>query len=366
MPLMCRLLWAAFWVGWAVLAVERQAAAEEKERFFYHGYDYGSQATFNPLSVFINGSYDVLQIRAGRRNIFSQEYKANTSNVAENLFVHPFRSVSEEGWGKFLKEEVFPLSYTAGTARWVPNYTLHLFGGGVTYRALWEWYDDHSVPAPWLFSATTIMAYHFLNEVVENKEVVGRNTDCIADFWIFDLGSIALFSFRSVSRFFSQSILLADWSLQPSLTYPGFDLHNQGQYFAAKWPLPLYPRVRLFGYAGMAQLAGLSYKTDSEYSITAAGGMRSTRFANQTNDSVHDTVQFEPSVGLFVDRNESLLASLQVSAIQDYFIHLNVYPNAFWRTDPGVGFWTVADRTGHVIVGLSVRLLGMGVGYGKL
>jgi len=42
----------------------------------------------------------------------------------------------------------------------------------------------------------------------------------------------------------------------------GFDLHNQGQYFAAKIPLPFYPRLRLFAWGGMAQLGGLSLKVE--------------------------------------------------------------------------------------------------------
>lgn len=339
---------------------------EAKERYFYHGYDYGTQAIYNPFWVFINGGYDVLQIRAGRRNVFTEDYRTNMSNTAENLFVRPFQSISEEGWGKFLREEIFPLSYSTGTSRWVPNYSLHLIGGGMTFRALWEWYDDQDLPAPWLFSIATVMSYGFLNESIENKGVVGRNTDCIADFWVFDIAGIILFSFRSVDRFFSKSIILSDWSLQPSLTYPGYDLHNHGQYFAAKWPLPFYPRVRAFGYVGMAQLGGLSYKADAEYSITGAVGTASTRFANQTTNSVHNTVQFVPSAAVFVDRNDSLLASLQVSNMPDYFVRFNLYPNAVWRTRPGIGFWSVVDKMGHFIVGLSVSPFGVGAGYGML
>jgi hypothetical protein len=357
-------------IGWmlasALTARAGVAAAEEpKERFFYHGYDYGTQAIYNPFWVFINGGYDVLQIRGGRRNIFNEPYGVNLSNTADNVFVHPFRSVSEEGWARFMKQEILPLSFTNTTARWVPNYSLHLLGGGMTYRAMWEWYDAQGLPVPYLLSAATFLSYGFLNEAVENKGIVGRNTDGIADFWVFDMVGIALFSFRSVSRFFSKTIIVSDWSLQPTMTFPGYDLHNHGQYFAGKWPLPFYPRVRLFAWAGMAQLGGLSIKLDSEYSISAAGGVMSTRFVNSASGSVRNTVDFVPSGALFIDRKESLLALLQMSDVQDYFLHLNVYPNAFWKTRPGLGFWGVTDRQGHFIMGVCLAPLGIGAGYGS-
>jgi hypothetical protein len=349
------------------LVSSRHCSAEDKERYFYKGYDYGSQALYNPLYVFINGAYDVLQIRAGNRDITERSFYTNDlPNVAKNLFVHPFRSVSEEGWSRFMRQEIFPLSYRSDTARWVPNYSLHLFGGGMTYRALSEWYDDHSVPVPWLWSAATVLGYGFINETVENKGVNGRNTDAIADFWFFDIGGIVLFSFPSVCRFFSKTVIVSDWSLQPSFTYPGFDLHNHGQYFSFKYPLPFYDKLRVFSWLGMAQLFGLSYKMDSGYSVSAAGGTMDTRFVNDTGDSVHNSVQFRPSGALFLDRNESLLASLQVSNVQDYFALLNLYPNAFWKTNPGVGFWGVTDKQGHVIVGLSLSSLGLGAGFGSL
>ncbi len=340
---------------------------ETRTRYFYHGYDYGSQALYNPLTVMLNGGFDAYQVRAGQRNIFEQEYRINTKNTVDNLFVHPFRSISEEGWGKFLREEVFPLSFNSKSARWVPNYTLHLLGGGLTHRALWEWYDDHGLPWPWLWSAATVVTYGFINEVVENKEVQGRNTDCIADFWVFNLLGIALFSVPSVSRFFSETIILADWSLQPTFTYPHADLHNHGQYFAAKWPLPFYRDLRLFALGGMGQLGGLSYKFNREYSITAAAGVTDTRFVNDSVQTVHNSVEFVPSAALFLDRNNSLLASLRTSQVEDYFIHANMYPNAFIKTDPGIGLWTAIAKTGHVAFGISItRAFGLGLGYARL
>jgi hypothetical protein len=289
---------------------------EGKERFFYFGYDYGSQATYNPLGVFVNRGFDVLQARVDSRNIFKLEYKENGRNVLRSL-VNPFPPISQDGWGKFLREEIFPLSYRDSTARWVPNYTLHLIGGGMTFRAMREWFEDHGWPAPAVLSATTLLATALVNETLENKGVVGPNTDSIADFYFFDIGGIILFSFLPANVFFSRYLIIADWSPPPAFTLPGPNLHNQGNYFAAKFPLPFYPKLRLFTYFGLSTAGGLSLQIDGEYSLSAAAGARATRLLPESTTSVRNDVEFAPMGGLFLDRNNSLLASILVSNVQD-------------------------------------------------
>jgi hypothetical protein len=186
-------------LGLAALSSASSARADDslgdaREPYFYKGYEYGSQALYGPLWVFLNRGFDVLQDRSGSRSIFQQEYARNGENVGKNL-IDPIPAIGHRGWGRFLREEILPLSYTRTSARWVPNYTLHLIGGGTTYTALAEWYEAHGVPGPHFFSAGTLLASAFLNETLENKGVVGDNTDAIADFFFFDIGGILLFSF---------------------------------------------------------------------------------------------------------------------------------------------------------------------------
>ncbi len=137
---------------WATLTIPRVALAQqvrdtqaEPEPYFYKGYNYGSQALYGPLWVFLNRGFDVLQDRNDSRGIFQQEYLHNGENVGRNL-LNPFPGISQRGWGRFFREEIFPLSFTQGTARWVPNYTLHLIGGGVTYTGLSEWFRQNHSP----------------------------------------------------------------------------------------------------------------------------------------------------------------------------------------------------------------------------
>ena len=344
-------------------AAQRDAAAMP-EPYFYKGYDYGSQALYGPLWVFLNRGFDVLQDRNGSRSIFQQEYQHNGETVGRNL-LNPFPALAQRGYGRFFREEIFPISFTPGTARWVPNYTLHLIGGGVTYTGLTEWFRQNHVPAPRVFSAGTVLATAFLNETLENKGVVQYNTDAIADFFFFDIGGIILFSFDWPNELFSKYLIVADWSLQPSFTYPNFDLHNQGNYFSVKAPLPFTDRLRLFATMGLGTLLGFSYKVDSQYSVSGGAGTMASRLIRTSQKNADNNVEFASQAGLFVDRNNSLLASLRVTNVQDYFIQFNLYPNAF--TVPELGLWTVVDKGGHFVTGVSFsKSFGVGAGIGSL
>ncbi len=339
-------------------------AAATPEPYFYKGYDYGSQALYSPLWVFLNRGYDVLQDRAGSRSPLQQEYRQNGETVGRNL-LNPFPAIAHRGYGRFFREEIFPLSYTRRSARWVPNYTLHLIGGGTTYTALTEYFRQHDVPAPRAFSAGTLLAAAFLNETLENKGVVGYNTDAIADFFFFDIGGIILFSFDWPNVVFSRYLIVADWSLQPSVTYPNFDLHNQGNYFSVKLPVPYYERLRLFAYMGLGTLLGLSYQVDSQYSVSGGLGTMASRLISTSKRNADNDVEFAKSAGIFVDRNNSLLASVQYTNVQDYFLKFNLYPNVF--STPQLGMWAVVDKAGHFVAGVSFsHTLGVGAGVGTL
>jgi hypothetical protein len=343
-----------------------RAQSSPPERYFYFGYDYGSQALYSPWWVFINRGWDVLQDHLADRNVFALEYRHNAENVLRNL-IHPIPAIEERGWKNFLTQEIFPLDWTEHGARWTPNYSLHLIGGGMTYSALREWFEDHHVPAPWAWSAATVMLTALVNESIENKGVHGHNTDAIADMWVFDIGGILLFNSRFVNRVFSHYLILSDWSLQPSLTLRRGELHNHGNYFALKWPIPFFPRLRLFTWFGEATTAGLSYKlANSEYSLSFSVGAAATHLINEATSRVQNIVTFAPTGVVFLDRNESLLASLQVSDMDDYFIHLNVYPHAFTARGPSAGFWTVFDKHGHAGFGVCFALLGLGPGVSTL
>jgi hypothetical protein len=352
----------------ACLLIAAPALGDDETRYFYFGRDYGSEALYNPVWVLVNRGFDELQLRPQSRNPFQQNYLLDGRNVAKNV-ANPINAIEWEGWGRFTREELLPLSFTTATARWLPNYGLHLIGGGQTYAELREWYLAHDAPkvAATIFSIATLYTAAFINESLENHGVVGYNTDCLADLYVFDTAGVILFSIEPARYFFSKYLIIDDWSLQPAFIYPRGDLHNQGNYYGVKLPIPFYERLRLFGYIGYSSMGGLSYKLDREYSISAAAGGRVAFFQNEATNSVFNVIGVKPSAAVFIDRNESLLASFQVSNVDDYFLHLNVYPNALIHTDPGLGFFAIVSQAGRAIVGLSfTSVLGLGIGAGRL
>jgi hypothetical protein len=334
--------------------------------YFYHGLDYGSESLYNPLTVLLNRGFDNQQLQPNDSSIVTnREWRTNSGNVLDNV-AHPFRAIGGEGWGKFLREEIFPLTWGVQGARWAPNYGLHLVGGGQTYAMLREWYVAHDVPLPALFSVATLYAAALVNESLENKGVVGPNTDCLADLYVFDLAGVLLFSAEPAREFFSKYLIVSDSSLQPTFHLSSGDLRNVGNNYSIKFPLPFYERLRLFGYIGMQTMGGLSFVLERGYSVSVAVGARVTRLQATANNAVYNVIGSAPAAAILVDRNESTLFSLQISGVDYDYARLQLYPNAFFRTDPGIGLFAGVTQYGHVMAGISVtRALGLGVAAGK-
>jgi hypothetical protein len=353
------------------MATERAARAADpdaSQRYFYRGYDYGSQSLYGPVYAIVNRGFDVLQLAPHDRNLYHQDYLLNVRNVFGNV-VDPFPAISARGWGTFTRQELLPLTFTQAGARWMPNYGLHLIGGGETYAELREWFLAHDAPpaAATAFSIASLFTAAFINESIENSGVVGHNTDALADLYVFDTMGVLLFSFEPIKKLFSKYILLSDWSLQPALTYPHGDLHNQGNYYAAKLPLPFVPRLRLFGYMGFSSMAGLSVKLDDELSVSLAAGGKISHIDNESKVAVINVVNVRSTAAIFIDRNDSLLASVHVADVPDYKLQVNVYPNAIFHTEPGIGFFGIMGDEGRFMAGLSfTHALGVGIGAGTL
>jgi len=333
------------------------------EYLFYKPLDYGSMSMFTPWGVILNGSYDVLQLDGKDRRIGSLPYGTGFKNVLENTFVHPGATISQIGWAKWLSTEVFPLNFTKEGGQWVPNYQLHLIGGGMTYRMLAEWYDYNGVASPEIWSATTIMFYHFLNEAVENEAYVGYNTDPIADIAIFDWLGILLFTSDDVARFFAKDLHMTDWSQIPVITYPLGQLGNNGLYYSLKWNIPGSEQWSAWYYMGMANMAGASYKYDAEHSITVGGGLRG-KYLYEVDTRVRLlTLELVPTGGIFWDQNNSLLASITASGQEDQTVILNIYPGVLKISDNiSPAIWAAWGSNGTYGVGVALRA-GIGVGY---
>lgn len=338
-------------------------SATTKPYYYYYGYDYGTQGVYNPLTLILNAGFDIYQLTEHERKMFRFPYSKSAKNVFWNLG-HPKKVINEIGWWNFIGSEIIPSSFDTKKAQWVPNYLLHFIGGGMTFRATEEWYRYHRVKYPKVFSFVTVMSAHLMNEIIENNGYTGNNSDPLPDIYIFNLGGIALFTSEKVCKFFSEKLNMADWSLQPSITLTDFALHNNGQYFSFKLPLFFKRRLSFFTRVGMGSLAGFSWKFQNGTALSFGAGVRSgERYLTDIKGrQVSITTPF--SCGIFYDKNNSLLASIQISNVSDYFINANIYPGLIKLGNFSPGLWVVFDNRGYPTLGITTRyMLGVGLGY---
>ncbi len=321
-------------------------------RYFYKGRNFGSEAEYNPINVILNGSFDIIQLDGHQRDIFDFPYSSSIKNVLHNLG-DPFPVIRRYGWGKFLENEIFPIDFAQKGAQWWPNYQLHLIGGGMTFVAVKEWYEQHNFPDPEIFSLATMATYHLMNEFVENGAYVGDNEDPIPDIYVFDIGGIVLFSFDGVDKFFSEQLNLTDWSLQPSFDLRNKTLQNNGQYFSIKWKLPFSNSWHFFYYFGMNGLTGLSYKFKDGEAISLGAGLRAKQLVTINQSVNQKSIQMTWNAGLFYDIDNSLMSSLFVSGLTSYRIDLNIYPGIIKIGPVSPGLWVVMRGSGRLMFGIS-------------
>ena len=336
--------------------------------YFYQGLTYGSQRNFNPITVLLNRGFEMLRIteQSARYSPFVPSYKFK--NIVKNL-ANPIQGVQQYGTKEFFLEQVIPF----GDPRrpyWFPNYALHMLEGGVTYTGLKEWFELHDAKYPKTYSAAIILSAALINESVEEKVTNGNfrlNVDAVADFWIFDVGGILLFQSKKVNKFMSQTLHMRDWSKQPAVYLPTLNLANCGQFLSLKWNLPKLKNVSFFSLVGLGGMGGLSYQFKNNTSLSMGIGHGPRRKESNILGLPID-VHLVPMLGIYYDKNNSLLASLELSnskndLYHNYFAELNLYPGFIKvkKLDPTV--WLTIARDGDFLIGLGCKYT-YGVGLG--
>jgi hypothetical protein len=331
--------------------------------YFYKGRPFGSEAMFNPISVILNSGFDMVQVDRPR-DLRKLPFYYGLKNVARNI-ADPFGPIQRYGVGNFLKDQVIPLGLSKRDGQWWPNYTLHLFGGGMTFVALTEWYQYYHYEYPKTLAIGTKIIYHVINETVENDRYQGDNVDPIADMYLFDLGGVLLFSNENVKRFFAETMNLADWSLQPSFSLRNSHLENNGQFYSIKWKFPFSERWHLFYFFGTNGVGGLSYKRDDGSSFSVGVGMAAAKLIVLNDRTNKQTLDLVWNIGFFYDVQNSLLTSLSISKKTDYALNLNVYPGIIKIGNFSPGSWIALNRDGTMIVGLTAAWTPFGIAYGS-
>ncbi|HVO74031.1 MAG TPA: hypothetical protein VMT35_08415 [Ignavibacteriaceae bacterium] len=338
------------------------SAVLPQQKYFYDGKSYGSEAIFNPLTLIINGGFDIFQLYETSNKLNDHDYYTLYRVVMRSLG-HPARSMKAFGFNHILRTELLPISFTRNKMQWIPNYQNHLIGGGMDYAKMKEWYESYGTPVPWLFSSVTVMLQHLLNEMMESGPDELYSMDEIVDIYVFDLGGIILFSFDNIQRFFSGTLNLNDWSLQPAYLFPEGRLHA-GQYFVMKWKFPFEQKWGLFFRYGLGGVFGLTESMNNEDNLSFGIGFRTKHLVDLSTVRRERTIETGWQAGLFWDKNNSLMASLVMSGIREAFIMADIYPGIIHLGDFSPGLWTQIGRDGHASIGVATKWA-IGLGYGK-
>lgn len=338
--------------------------SQQKKYFFYKpAQSRGSDASFTPLTLLLNGSLDALRIGpdAGR-DLSAFKYKTDFQNVWNNV-TNPIQSVRAYGWDRFRRQELFNLSFNMGDLQFIPNIADHTIGYGMQYVKITEWYDAHGYPEPVLWGLGTSLVYQYVNEMMQNGGAIYTNVDCVADYDVFNVLGYVLFSFDGVKSFFSETAELNDWSLQPLYVPRNHHIQNTGQEFMLRYRLPFAQKVAPFISWGVNTVAGVSYRYDNACNVSLGVGQSVTEMKIITRgEFISSTPQLDPAIGIYWDDDGSLLTSLVVRGGSSTNVQLNVYPGLveFHGIRPGC----YVGAGGHEGLVFGVTFMGLPVSLG--
>jgi hypothetical protein len=342
------------------------SSADTSQFFFYKPYGYGSQAAFNPLNVVINGGYGIWQIatQLSDRRIFKLDYY-NSSRYLWDDIKDPVKTVHQFGAKRFFLTEVIPSSWDVNNQQYFPNYGLHLIGAGMLSRKTEEWFHYYGVPGARYWSIATMIAYHYLSEMIEFGAYPHLTVDPIADLYIFDPLGILLFMNNGVCQFFSEKVHMAEWSLQPAYNFRTGNLENMGQFYIYKFPFTRDHRWSLFGRSGLHEMAGFSrmIRENGCISVAFGAGVENIVRSNQEGPGLSQTASWMWSAAAFYDIKNSLVASLTMTGMPQDRMKINIYPGLLrvGAFSPGLFFaWSH-----EAVIGINMRYCPLGASVGS-
>lgn len=296
----------------------------------------GSDASFNPVSYYFNLAFDTTQ----NPFYFTQSGYFRSHGSLWNRIKHPFGAIRDEGgFGKFLGSEFFGL-------RSIPNWTLHLIGGGHDFRWLAEWYQARSVPYPYVAAFLTSYLANIGNEAIETTASQVPPTDHIADLFFFDLVGKFLFMNDAIARFFYETMQLRAWHYQPMFNLNDQHIINAGANYILR-PRLFGKKILPFFHAGLALLAGVSFTIEGENWFTTAAGVSPT-----------DPLKFKGDfiLGFYWDRNDALLASLTLNGSSNLAVRLNIYPQVVRIREWDIGLFAAYGKDNTFALGVNINM----------
>ncbi len=316
------------------------------KHLLYQKVDKGSESQFNPISYYFNGAFDTIQ----NPTYFSQVDYFKKHKVVWDRVSNPFWGIRKGGGLKvLLLDEFVPFAKRA-----IPNYTLHLIGGGYDYRRLSEWFDENDYSHPYIWAFFLQYAAAFGNEAIEstNTTDIGPH-DHIADLYFFDVIGKILFLDERVVTFFRDDVQLKAWPFQPT-----FDFHQQHMMNSATNYI-LRPNLfnsdwRPFLFTGLQIMGGVSYLKNTK-GLSMAAGMAPT-------DPLRGKSRFV--TGLFWDEEGSLMSSLFINGSEDQRFRFNFYPGVIKFNSISPGVFVGLQRNNDIQLGIQALIpVGAGLSF---
>lgn len=341
----------------AVLALTLGPAASSRsaETYFYRPGPAGSDAQFNPLTSFVNYGLDATQIR---RSFDDEDLKARSGQVWGNLR-NPAGAIREEGGLKaFVNRQVLPVDpeSLADVGIMLPNYALHLLGGGMVFRKNAEWFEAHGFRYPRAAAAALGMGAEVLQEVTEKKSTTAE--DEVADVWIFRPAGMLLFCWDPVARFAARDLGMLEWPYQAVYLAGAGRIGNTGQNYVVRPALWGRGDHRPFLFFGMTTLAGGSHRVAGENRVSWGLGAAVV-------DARRRSAEVRPSAGLFWDRDGSLFASLILNGTEGLAARLNIHPGVTGSGPWSPGLYLGLEDAGGLQAGAILRWAPVGWGAAK-
>lgn len=337
------------------------AQSMPEPRYFYRSLPYGSDAAFHPASEIINGAFGILQVSSNWVPLEDIDWQQGFDITWESI-TNPRSTIRAYGTEAFVTDHMVPGKLEWNNLQYVPNYALHLVGGGARHRAFAEWYGAHEFAAPWAWAWATTIAHAFAVEAVENYWRSSPTVDPVADMLFFDPAGALLFTHDGVARFFSHTLNMGIWSGQPAYNPVANTFENAGENYGLHYFFRDTHRVGAFAYFGMSNLFGVTVRGGSafDWSIGLGGAVDELEERDRGNGTTSPIARVKLDAGAFIHRNGSLLASVQVSQAWAQTFRMTLYPGMFSVGGVSPGLYT-GVRGDDVIVGLSFSRLPVGL-----
>jgi hypothetical protein len=315
-----------------------------ESRLIYEPKSFGSESQFNPISLYFNDAFDTIQ----NPNYFSQKDYLKKHETVWREIKDPFVGIKKGGGLKvLLRDEFVPFAPRA-----IPNYTLHLIGGGYDFRKLAEWFDVNNYSHPYVWAFAIKYATHFGNEAIEstNTKDIGPH-DHIADLYFFDIVGKFMFMNDEVVKFFRDQARLDIWRFQPMFDFKEQQILNAGVNYIVRPNIFKSENWRPFIHAGLQIMGGATYLKNSE-GYTFAMGISPT-------DPLRNKQRLVS--GFFWDRAGSLMTSLYINGSENQKFRLNIFPGIINFNSVSPGVFTALQRNNDWQIGVQA-LIPIGVG----